>query len=280
MAFKLYLELGIRAEDETVLELLQFPDSEGLPKMDWSGISWSHGKTRKLRLHRREEIISSVAREGTNEVEIEGRKKRSTSSRSVSGVWIHLTISPMNILWAPVPEQSLRNAAEERKRRNHAIHEGIRAGSFSLPYPSVVEYLIEIEGSASVSNLENQRVAFNFIRNAVTARMASLDVFGYACINADCRRALMTHNVAGRGAQIDKLGEKFDNVYPILIGPRTSCEGLADCLGIEASPLASSQPSRSYILEVPTHLAVRPGPRGPEVLAASAANPSVRNWLA
>ena len=282
MKFQLYLELATRTEDEKILELLRMPRAKVLSDIQWAAKWWSHGRTRTMRSMDRERLILALSREGLNELDLSGKATAGADGMAptVVGAWILLTLSPMNILWSPVPEEVLSNPHEERKRRNHAMHEPIRAGEFATPYPSTVEYLMDIE-SAEPETSDLVQVAFDFIRHASEPAMASLDLFGYACIGGDQRRAQMTHNVASRGGSIDQLGKKFDNVYQIMIGPKASCEGLAAALQTAPpQPLLPSGPSQTYIFTVPVELGVPPGPRSSDVLAPSAADPSVRKWLA
>lgn len=90
----------------------------------------------------------------------------------------------------------------------------------------------------------------------------------------------MTVGVGSRGGNVDDLGEKFENIYPILIGPKASCEGLAKALGnVEKWPLFASAESPTYVLSVPPELVVPPFPRKSDVLAPAASDPAVRRWL-
>ena len=51
--------------------------------------------------------------------------------------------------------------------------------------------------------------------------------------------------------EIDQLGEKFENIYPILIGPRASCEGLASTLRGLGTIVPLSDDAKIAILSIP-----------------------------
>ena len=285
MRFRLYLELGTRAEDEKILELLRFPmESTFGFGLAWSAVWWAHGETKRTRSKDREQILSRISLSGLNELDLKGKSNANQLKGAhphFTDVWSHLTLSPMNILWAPVPEHELANRPEERRRRNLAAHEGIRAGQYSKPYPSIVEYMLGIEtGTNVIDGIDVQGMCVDLIRAGISEGLADCDVFGYGCLDASCRSMRMTHNVAGRGGNIDMLGEKFENIYPLLIGPKASCEALAVALGsLQPVSLASLNESSSYIMRVPPEKAIGHGPRSSDVLAPVAANPTVRRWL-
>lgn len=285
MKFKLYLELGTRVEDERVLNLFRFPvDTSFAPGAHWSSVWWSHGRTRKMHSKVREDILSRLARDGFNELTLKcktGPTGPGSRQRFIDAWFPYVGLSPMNILWAPVPHDKLKTNSEDRKRRNFAMQAQALPGGYTKPFPTVVEYMLEAETPGDVSDCELQKISADLIRSAVPPGMKDCEVFGYGCIDGKCRCLGMTRGVGARGGKVDELGEKFENIYPILIGPRASCEGLAEALGsVEKWPLFPADANSTYIMNVPEKLVVPPFPRKPDVLAPCAANREVRRWLA
>lgn len=284
MKFKLYVELASRVEDERVLNLFRFPaDGVFVTGARWSAKCWSHGRTKRIQSKDRESILSRLGRDGFNELDITCKTGPSKPARrpQFSDAWIYTELSPGNVLWAPVPEEKLKSITDDRKRRNFAVHTNL--SEFARPYPTEVQYMLEVETPGDVAGglVEMQKLSLELVRSAVPRGLEDCGVFGYGCVEGKCRLFGMIRGACARGANLDELGEKFENIYPILIGPKASCEGLAKALGTaEKWPLFEGEESPTYILSIPSDQAVAPFPRKPDVLAPSALDPLVRRWLA
>lgn len=284
MKFKLYIELASRVEDERVLNLFRFPaDGAFVTGARWSAKWWSHGRTKRMQSKGRESILSRLGRDGFNELDITCKTGPSKPARRPQFIdaWVYTELSPGNVLWAPVPEEKLKSIADDRKRRNFAVHTDL--SEFAKPYPTEVQYMLDIEtsGDAPGGLAEMQKLSLDLIRLAFPPELKDCDVFGYGCVEGKCRLFGMIRGACARGANLDELGEKFENIYPILIGPKASCEGLAKALGTaEKWPLFEGEESPTHILSIPSDRAVAPFPRKATVLAPSACDPAVRRWLA
>lgn len=224
MRFKLYIELASRVEDERVLNLFRFTaDRAFVAGARWSAKWWSHGQTKRMQSRDRERILSRLGCDGFNDLDITCKTGPSKPARSpqFSDAWIYTELSPGNVLWAPIPEQKLRTMADDRKSRNFAAHTDL--GELARPYPTEVQYILDVETpDAACGLVEMQRVSVDLIRSAVPRELEDCGVFGYGCVEGKCRLFGMTRGASARGANVDELGEKFENVYPILIGPTTS----------------------------------------------------------
>lgn len=297
MKFTLYVELATRIENERILDLFRFPvDATLAPGSRWWSEWWSQGRTRKNQAVNREALLSKLAEAGFNELTLTAKTGPTRPARhpEVTDAWSYTELSPMNILWAPVPEGEIAKISEDRKRFNFAMHGRATPGRHveygsgkpefvadQKPYPTEVQYMVGVEVPDMVGGvLEVQRLCVELIRSATPPALRDLDIFGYACEGGKCRSFGMLGAVGARGGSRDELGEKFENIYPILIGPKASCEGLADTLGeVEKWPLFPDHESPTYILSVPPELTVPPDPRKPDVFPSCASNPAVRRWL-
>jgi hypothetical protein len=82
--------------------------------------------------------------------------------------------------------------------------------------------------------------------------LASQQVVGYGCLGGLCRRMMVLHALGGVPAAVDQLGEKFEGLYPILIGPRDTCEGLVASLNGIAKLHIISKQSRTALVSIPS----------------------------
>jgi hypothetical protein len=236
MKFDLYLELGTRAQDLQVLELLRFPsDSILVGGVKWSATWWSHGETRRMTSSEREEFLSIVARAGINELEVnlELSNAQHAGMRIISGS-LSLYPSVTSDIWADVPTDHLKNREEERKRRSFGAGKsfiGEYQEKYRLPYPTVAEYSLTFETTQHVqSDVEIQTLCVEFIKRAMSEGLRAMPIFGYGCVHGKCRTQMMLHNLGGVPSWVDQLGERFENVYPILVGPLATCEGMVGSL--------------------------------------------------
>lgn len=291
MKFKLYIALASRVEDEGILNLFRFPVNETLvPGARWWAKWWSGG-TRQMQSKDRESIFTRVAHNGFNEVNFTCKTGPAKPARTpqIAAASLYAKLSPHNILWAPVPEQTMKSIQEDRRRKNFArLSRGPLPGRYQTSPPvrekpciTEMDCTLAVETNAQiVDHRDLQLISVELIRKAIPQRLRDCAVFGYGCIGGECRNMGMAVSVGSRGGNVDDLGEKFENIYPILIGPTASCNGLADALGNVATlPLFAGSDSPASILSIPSERTVPSFPRKPEVLAPSAANPNVRRWL-
>lgn len=296
MRFKLYVELASRVENERILDLFRFPTDAVLPsEVTWSAKWWANGHTTRMRSKDREKILLRLTDEGFNEIDLRYTTKAERPGKDLrpvgGGTLLPVELSPKNILWAPVSEEAPsppttpQRMRDDRQRQNFAMHARAVSATWidgqlvEKPWPTEVGHWVDVETSTEIADhMELQRLCVDLIRSASPPGLRECDVFGYGCIGGECRSAGMLTG-ASRGT-LDDLGDKFENIYPILIGPKTPCEGLAEALGgIEKWPLFEEHDSPTCILSIPPELAVVAGPRPPHRLAHSATDPAVRRWL-
>ena len=149
--------------------------------------------------------------------------------------------SPASMLWAEVPLHLLKSHSEDRARRNFRNIESVLTRDHQLPYPSTLECFLSLETSRQrLGDEELQKASIKWLVACMPKSIAR-DIFGYACLHGTCRRMLMTQSLGF--PEIDRLGAQFESLYPILIGPRASCEGLAAALygRSEVVPIPDSQ---------------------------------------
>lgn len=246
----------------------------------------------------RESIVARLGRDGFNELDLTCKTGPAEPSKKpqFTDAWLTIVLfSAVNILWAPVPEEKLKNASEERKRFNFAMRSrgpvqptgcitpaaSAKMMERNKPDPTEIDIMLGVEiPEKMMDEMDLQKTCVTLIRSAVPLELKDCDVFGYGCVEGKCRNMSMIHSVGSRGANIDELGEKFENIYPILIGPKASCEGLAASLGsVETWPLFSREVSPTWIMSIPSEFVVAPFPRKADALAPSAADPGVRRWI-
>jgi hypothetical protein len=97
-------------------------------------------------------------------------------------------------------------------------------------------------------------------------KLSVQEVFGYGCVHGNCRRMSMVMSLGF--PEIDQLGSKFENIYPILVGSRSSCEGLAALLRGFATLVPFSDHAKSAILSIP-----------PDQVKAASENADVQQWI-
>ena len=78
----------------------------------------------------------------------------------------------------------------------------------------------------------------------------------------------MVSSMGGVAPWTDQLGEKFDNIYPLLIGPVASCEGMAAAIGEECSLVQIAEHSSIAMLTIPA-----------EKVDEIRLNPAVKDWV-
>jgi hypothetical protein len=271
MIFDFYLELASRAIDSALLELLRFPfDGAPLSTMgEFSARWWEHGKTKRMKARNRENIIERILSTGINQLELKwhsGYRVRAGGLALVDAC-LDFFPSPMSQLWAEVPIHRLKSHAEEVLRRNFRLKESVLTREHAVPYPSTLECFLKMDAAGEkLQDNQMQQLAVAWIRSVTPPMLAQEQIFGYGCIHGSCRRMGMLQSLGF--PEIDQLGEKFENVYPILIGPRSSCETAAAQLGNSAAVERLSDNSPSSILSV-----------NPEQVQSVARSGVLQKWL-
>jgi hypothetical protein len=252
MEFDFYLELASRAEDSRMLDLLRFPSAAALQGGHWAAQWWAHGKTKRMHSGDREKIFSRLGVAGFNELELKWQAVEPAPVETVKIVRAQLDFfpSPMNALWAPVPLHQLKSHAEDLSRRNFRNVESVLKREYKLPHPSVLECYLRLAATgAKLSDVELQEASIRWIRSVMPPGLAVQEIFGYGCVHGSCRRMSMV--ISREFQEIDELGARFDNIYPILIGPRASCEGMAAALSGLGTVFPLSDDAKIAILSIP-----------------------------
>jgi len=279
MQFKLYLELATRTQDAALLELLRFPDHAVLKSGEWSARWWSHGKTKRMRSADREKILARLADDGVNELEFKWRPRDNAEAGDpvrLVELWFDFVPSRVSALWAPVPTQKLASHADERNRINFGSGKPRDYSRYRLPYPSTLACFFTFEYREDVikDDLELLERFIEWIRTSFSSRLDPLQVFGHGgpggCDGGpgNFYRMPMLYGMRSVGPWTDRLGAKFENIYPILIGPVASCEGLAAALGDRCALIRISKRAPIAIVSIP------PG-RVEEVRH----DPTVKEWV-
>jgi hypothetical protein len=227
-----------------------------------------------MRSKDREKILARVAEDGINEFELTSRTRPATPSQESCFVeaWVTFDPSLMSDLWAEVPTTELENHADERKRWSFGSGKSYReeyAAKYKLPYPSVAEYLLTIDTALDHGcEAELQSLSIDLVCRAMPTALLRLDPFGYGCVGGKCRHMMMLHSLGGVAAWTDRLGDRFENIYPILVGPTTSCQGLATALGTRCSLTGFPQHPTCAVVTIP-----------PDEVEGVRRDPAVKDWV-
>jgi hypothetical protein len=271
MTFDFYLELASRAVDSALLDLLRFP-LDGAPLAALSEFSarwWEHGKSKRMKSRNREKIIERILPTGINQLELKwhSESRLRTGSLALVDACLDFFPSPMSQLWAEVPIHRLKSHAEEVSRRNFRLKESVLTREHTLPYPSTLECFVKMDAAGDkLQDSHIQQLAVDWTRSVTPPGLADQEIFGYACVHGTCRRMGMAQSLGF--PEIDQLGEKFEGVYPILIGPRRSCEEAAAELGDSAAVVRLANNSRCSILSI-----------NPEQVQSVARSGVLQKWL-
>ena len=268
MKYKLYLELASRLHDSRVLDLLRFP-SGLLPEGEWLGRWWSQGGTKRSRSRDRENLLQKIASAGVNELELKWRPLgpvKQTEAPQLTEIWQEFFPSPASSAWAQLPTEELASHSDERSRRNFRNIESVLSTPYAHAYPSTLQCFFELEcPGQNLSEEELQEQSIRWILSALPQTLATTEIVGYGCVHGTCRQMLMV--ISLEGPELEQLGNKFENIYPILIGPRESCQGLASVSGGRASLVPSSERAPYAILSI-----------NPKDVKALLADPEVKKW--
>jgi hypothetical protein len=272
LRFKLYLELALRAQDESLLDLLRFPDDGTLTGGEWDARWWSHGQTKRKRSPNREQILDTIANDGINELDLKWHAQAPpapTEAPSLIELWTSFTPSRTSALWAPVPTQRLQSPADERNRKSFGGGVPANVEICRQPHPSTLECFLTFgcEGNlADDAVLQNKSIAW--LVSAIPAGLVKQDYFGYGCVHETCRIMSMVQSMGGVAPWVDQLGQRFENIYPIMIGPTQTCNGLAAALGDRCSLVRISERSATAIVSIP-----------PDKVAEIRQDPAVKEWV-
>jgi hypothetical protein len=105
------------------------------------------------------------------------------------------------------------------------------------------------------------------VQSPLPAELEALNYFGYGG-EQHCRRMTMSMSMGGVAPWMDQLGKKFDNIYPLLIGPTASCEGTAAPIGKECSVVQISEQPSIAMVSIPA-----------EKVDEIRTNPAVKDWV-
>lgn len=273
MVFKLYLELGSRVQGQELLELIRFPAGNLIgTEGQWSARWWGHGHSKRMRSRDREKVLEKLATEGCNEFELKWSRPSSSFHAGVAQMLsfvLRFDPSPTSELWAPIPKQPLKTHADELNRLSFQGAESVWHSGYRLPYPSILESWMEIAvDEKAPDDRQLQDISVQLVRSAIGENLQTTQIFGYGCVHGTCRRMTMTHSMGGVVAWMDQLGDKFENLYPIMLGPVASCQGLGSAIGDAGSMFPISPASTSAILSV-----------NPSMIQELLKSPAVRQWL-
>lgn len=269
MKFDLYVELAVRATDSRLFDLVRFPVKGAHLYGEWSARWWTRGKTKRMHSNDRDRILQQVSSEGLNELRLSWAPigvPALIEFVKVEGADITFYPSPFSELWAEVPIHQLKSPSENRARMNFRNTESVLTRAHELPFPSTLECFFHLETAKTLSSTADlQDMSVSWIRAVMPKELLSQEVFGYACVHGTCRKMLMVMSLGF--PEIDQLGNKFENIYPILIGPRASCEGLVAALGCGSVVEFSSQ-APSAILTL-----------NPKDVEGASRNQAAKPWL-
>jgi hypothetical protein len=269
MKFEFYLELATRVTGLGLLDFIRFPASQAHLRGEWFARWWSRGKTKRMHSSDREKIIDRIGGDQFNELSLKWRPLGTPSLVEfvkIESVSITFYPSPFSELWAEVPIHRLKSHAENRARMNFRNVESALTRAHAVPFPSTLECFFNLETPGeSLSDSKLQALSLGWLRAVIPESMLGQDFFGYGCVHGTCRRMLMCMSLGF--PEIDQLGSEFENIYPLLIGPRSSCQGLASALGCGlVIPISDQAPSAILSIE-------------PDEIESARGNTAAKNWL-
>jgi hypothetical protein len=141
------------------------------------------------------------------------------------------------------------------------------AKTYRLPHPTLAEFWMSIELPLDAQgDAQLQAILLDLLQHAVPPELRPLAIFGYGSAHGNGRKMTMLTSLGGVGAWTDQLGEKFENIYPVLIGPTASCWGLASALPSSCSFATMPGDSSTAIVSIAPHLVdeVRQNPAAKE----------------
>jgi hypothetical protein len=113
-----------------------------------------------------------------------------------------------------------------------------------------------------------QKRAIDWIRFAVPRSFDALDAFGYGCVHERCRRMNMAASMGGVSTWSDQLGERFENIYPILVGGTELCLRVKSGLGEGCS-----------LIDIPNQPGTAIVSIAPEDISEIRQEPKAKDWV-
>lgn len=254
MKTKLHLRLATRVQDARLLDMLRIPDNIRTVKGEWHAVWWSHGTTKEMRSVDREQILGKIAGDGVNELELKWRPEAPSANAPllVLDLWASLRPAWTSALWAPVPKSKLALRQDERNRKSFGGGMLPDYSKFRRPQISSLDWLFTLAFEKNPSDAQLQDRACDWLSTALGEVCESLNPFGSGWLNETNKVMLGgVNSMGGVPEWTDQLGEKFDNIYPIMIGPVASCEGLASILGSRCSLIHISDRAPTAIVSIP-----------------------------
>jgi hypothetical protein len=270
MQVTFYVELATRKQDKTVIDLLRFPEHKDIRDGEWLARWWSFGKTKRMRSTDRDKVIQRLVGDGINELDIKWNSRtpnRQERTFRLISSWILFNPAWGSALWASVSKEPLTSAADESQRRNFGSGDIPDYSEYRLPLPSNLECFLTFEVHDTLTGPKLQKQFVEWVRSALPVELGALNYFGQGG-EQHCRIMTMSASMGGVAPWMDQLGEKFDNIYPLLIGPTASCEGIATAIGEECSLVKIAEQSSIAMISIPA-----------ENLEAIRANPAVKDWV-
>jgi hypothetical protein len=247
------LELATRAQArEEVLQLLRFPPESWFRQGNWRATAWKNGRYFSKRAKTREAILRHIG-PTLNELRLWFLSENSDlETLRIESAVFWLSPAPTSQIWSPVEISDDLGPKKRREARTFRNKRSLIGNpEYLRPYPSVLEcseLLIEI---FPTTNEYLDEVAGRLVAELLRGELSSQELVGYGCVGGQCRRMMMLDALGGVPAAVDQLGDKFEELYPILIGPRDTCEGLVASLNGIAKLHRVSEESRSAVVTIP-----------------------------
>lgn len=233
-AIKVRLQLLATAQDALVLDLLHCLD----PLISWRHAkprarSWARGWVKANRVGvGAPALVRALSQQPANEIEIafglSAPYQLAEGRLTVRSLQCALKISPTNSLWAPVSGFTLPDREGEARRASYESRELALKWNGISACPTLFEAVFEIETEGEDSLL---RAFWEAMPGAVTESLVWLGVLG--CVDLhdpSVFRGDVLDALAPWPRSYPLLGTRFDDLHPILLGPASTCDGLAMAL--------------------------------------------------
>jgi hypothetical protein len=156
----------------------------------------------------------------------------------------YMLVSPTNLLWAPTSGYEPSSYNDKATRRTYESKErSLKWNEISI-YPTLLESVIELQGS-TVKDKMHQKM-LNLLSRSIPDALLANTITG--CAELDEHSELIGFiNILNQLAPWPKtyplLGERFDDLHPILIGSLPLCTNLASAFGdaVKLETLSSTE---------------------------------------